>query len=434
MAKDTWYRVDNVAKVFLASANERDTRSFRMSCTLKEDIDEEILGRAVLAAAKERPQYQVTILRGFFWHYMEHTDDLPTVEKESTAPCPMLIDRKTFGKLHYQISYYNNRINLDFSHAIADGNGAIEFLNLIVSHYLKLRYPGKYDTLLMTSGASEADLAQDSFKQFYSSGRKYKSVSKTKRAYHIRGAKYPYHQTQFMELHMPVKEVLSRAKALGVSLTSYVGAVLMTAIFKDMPVLMRKQPVTVSMPVNLRNYYPSKTSRNFFNSVNVSQNFRTDATLEEVAKKYQEDLKAQLTPEAVEEKMLNYEKMESELYIRLIPLFIKNPVVNAVNKKIAKSVTAVVSNLGVLKIPEEVSEDIESYSAFCSTSSLFVVLSTFRDDLVIGISNAYRNTQVLRDFVKHFTDEGIEITLYSTEPYEEGAEIPKRKKEKKAKK
>ena len=64
MAHDTWYRVDNVAKVFLASANERDTRTFRMTCTLYEDIDERILNTAVQAAAKERPQYQVTILHG----------------------------------------------------------------------------------------------------------------------------------------------------------------------------------------------------------------------------------------------------------------------------------------------------------------------------------------------------------------------------------
>ena len=39
MAQDTWYRMDNVAKVFLASANDRDTRSFRITCTLNEDIE-----------------------------------------------------------------------------------------------------------------------------------------------------------------------------------------------------------------------------------------------------------------------------------------------------------------------------------------------------------------------------------------------------------
>ena len=36
---ETWYKVDNVAKVFLASVSRRDPRVFRVSCTLNEDVD-----------------------------------------------------------------------------------------------------------------------------------------------------------------------------------------------------------------------------------------------------------------------------------------------------------------------------------------------------------------------------------------------------------
>ena len=415
MAKDTWYRVHNVAKVFLASVNERDTRSFRMSCTLSEDIDGGILKQAVTAAAKERPQYQVTILRGFFWHYMEHTDAEPVVCEENDRPCPILIDPKTFGKLHYKVTWYNNRINLDFCHAIADGNGAIEFLNLIVSHYLKIKYPDRFATLTMTKGASESNLAEDSFRQYYSKEKKYKTKLKRKKAYHIRGAKHPYNQTQFLEVHMPVAEMLKRAKAMDVTLTSYVGAALMMAIYKDMPVLKRLKQITISMPVNLRKYYPSDTARNFFNSVCVSHVFKGNEDLTEIAKLYQEDLKKELTPEAVAERMYNFENIENLLFIRLVPLFIKNPVVNIVNRNNIAGVTAVLSNLGVMKVPEEAQEMIQSYCAYCSTAGLFVVLSTYQDELVMGISSAYRNTQVLRDFLKTFADDGVPITLYSTE-------------------
>ena len=220
MAHDTWYRMDNVAKVFLASANDRDTRSFRMSCTLNEDIDESTLNQAVQLAAKERPQYQVTILRGFFWHYMEQIDMVPTVKMEDERPCPMLIDSKTFGKLHYQVTYYHNRINLDFFHAIADGNGAIEFLNLIVYHYLKLRHPNEIPTLAMTSGASEADLSQDSFKHYFSKKNSSVKKKKLKIAYHLKGVKLPYNQLLFMEVHMNVDDILKKAKEMNITLTA----------------------------------------------------------------------------------------------------------------------------------------------------------------------------------------------------------------------
>ncbi|MBR6093554.1 MAG: hypothetical protein IKP92_00845 [Lachnospiraceae bacterium] len=415
MAKDTWYRVDNVAKVFLASVNERDTRSFRVTCNLKEEIDEEILKQAVNKAAKERPQYQVTILRGFFWHYMEHTDAEPEVGPENDKPCPNLIDPKSFGKLHYKVSYYHNRINLDFCHAIADGNGAVDFFNLIVSHYLKIKYPDRFEGLSMTKGASESNLAEDSFRQYYSKEKKYKTKLHKKKAYHLRGAKLPYYQTQFMEIHMPVKDILAKSKAMEVTLTSYIGAVLMKAIYKDMPVLKRLKPIAISMPVNLRKYYPSDTARNFFNSVCISHVFKGDEDLEEVAKKYQKDLKAELTPEAVAERMYNFENIENLLFIRMVPLFIKNPVVNMVNRNNIAGVTAVLSNLGVFKVPEEVEDEIESYCAFCSTGSLFVVLLTYKDELIMGISSAYRNTQVLRDFLKTFADDGIPVTVYANE-------------------
>ena len=71
MASSNWYKIDNVSKVFLATVGKRDTRSIRLSCTLNEDVDPELLKEAVLSAIEDRPQVQVRIRRGFFWHYME---------------------------------------------------------------------------------------------------------------------------------------------------------------------------------------------------------------------------------------------------------------------------------------------------------------------------------------------------------------------------
>ena len=70
---ETWYKVDNVAKVFLASINRRDPRVFRVSCTLNEDVDPDRLNQALEQTARENPQFQVTLHRGLFWHYFEST-------------------------------------------------------------------------------------------------------------------------------------------------------------------------------------------------------------------------------------------------------------------------------------------------------------------------------------------------------------------------
>lgn len=416
MPKDTWYRVDNVAKVFLASYNNRDTRSFRVSCTLKEEIEPELLDMALKQAVQERPQYQVTIHKGLFWHYMEESEIEPEVTEEDDRPCPRLYGPEFRGRLHYRVTWYYDRINLDMFHALSDGNGGVEFLNLIVFNYLKLKYKGKLNSVVTGTGATTESLDEDSFKQFYKKeGGIIPQSTARKKAYSIRGLKLPYDQVRFFEVHMPVDKLLKLAKQTGASLTSYLGARLMRAIYDDMPLIQRSRPITISMPVNLRNFYPSFTSRNFFNSVYVSHEFKGDESLDSLAKEFDEKLKGELTPEMIEKRMNNYEKIENLLFVRMVPLFIKNPVVNLFNRREDKGITAVISNLGRLKVPEEVSEYIETYSCYCSTEKLFLTCSSCGNDFVIGISSAYRNTAVLRNFLSGFADDGLEVTLYATE-------------------
>lgn len=410
---DKWFKVDNVAKVFLATCNNRDTRSFRVSCTLKEPIDKELLQQAVEKTVKQRPQFQVVIHKGLFWHYMEMTNKKPEVEEENHRPCPYLYGRGVEGELHYHVTYFRNRINLDMFHALTDGNGGMEFLNIIVLNYLQLKYPGKLNDVPVFSGASQADLEEDSFKHFY--GKKGKAGAAVKNSYHIRGLKYPYDQLQFMEFHMSAQELLKRAKAVHASLTSYLGASLMLAVYQDMPALQRSKPVTISMPVNLRNFYPSATSRNFFNSVYVSHTFTGEETLETLAQEFDTNLKAELEPEKIRERMDNYEYMEQAFFVRMVPLFIKNPVVKFFTKQENKKVTAVISNLGRLQVDERLVPYIQGYAAYCSTNSLFITTCSYGDDLTLGVATAYRNTSVLRNFIKSFTNDGVEVTAYASE-------------------
>ena len=108
-----WYKVDNVAKVFLATNTRRDPRGFRISCTLQEQIDPELLNEALRVTAPEWPQFQVTLHRGLFWHYFESTDQLPTCHPEDKAPCAPLYVPERRNRLIYRVTYFGSRINLE---------------------------------------------------------------------------------------------------------------------------------------------------------------------------------------------------------------------------------------------------------------------------------------------------------------------------------
>lgn len=412
MSRDNWYKVDNVAKVFLATVSKRDTRTLRVSCTLKDEIEPKLLQEALLSAIQIRPQFQVRIRRGLFWHYMEDTDIQPVVTEEHDRVCPSLY---TPGRamLHYQVSYYGNRINLDLFHAISDGTGALEFLNIIVLDYLKLKYPGQYEDIAIHSGASEDDLNEDSYRQFFG-GMELKGTS-TKRAYHPGGLLLPYDQLQFFEIHLPTDELLPLSKQIGVSLTSYIGARLMMAIHDDMPPRRSSEPITVSLPVNLRNYYPSYTSRNFFNNVNVTHRFTEEITLLELAKEFDESLKVNLSEDNIKKQMDNFETMEYVAPVRAVPLFIKQWAIKYGTRISDRHVSVVLSNLGVQKPPESLTTEISGYQAFCSSQNLFVAMISYAGELVLGITSPYANTRVVKTFVRELAAEDISIRAYATE-------------------
>lgn len=410
---DTWYKVDNVAKVFLASASARDPRVFRLSCTLNEEIDPALLNEALRQTAREFPQFQVTLHRGVFWHYLESTHEVPEARPEDKAPCAPLYVPRRRNRLLYRVTYFGSRVNLEMFHAVTDGNGGLVYLKAIVQRYLMLRYPDRLGDLPGQDGASAADREQDSYKNFYTGGQA--KTPKPIKAYHIRGALLPYDQLQFFEAHLSAKQVLARARALNVTLTSYLGAAMMMAIYEEMPALARKETVTISLPVNLRNYYPSATARNFFSSVYVRYTFAGDEKLATLAPLFDAKLKDQLRPENIRRQMDGYETLEHVPAIRPVPLPIKNWAVNLFTKLEQRQVTAVLSNLGRISLAEELKPYVKGFAAFSSSNRMFTTAGSYGDDLVLGTASAYRSTNVLCRFYRLLTQEGLDVTLYATE-------------------
>ena len=413
MAQD-WYKVDNVAKVFLATNTRRDPRVFRISCTLQEEVDPALLNEALRITAPEWPQFQVTLHRGLFWHYFESTDQLPTCHPEDKAPCAPLYVPERRNRLIYRVTYFGSRINLEMFHALTDGNGGFLFLKSIVRNYLALVHPAEMQDVPTPNSASAAALEQDSFRNFYG-GTKRDAKAKLPKAYHLRGMRLPYDQLQFFEGHLSAKEVLAQAHTLGVSLTSYLGASLMLAIYAEMPALERSKPIAISLPVNLRNYYPSETARNFFNSVYVILTLTENDTMQTVAAAFDAQLKEALTPENIKAQMDEYEKLEHIPGIRPVPLVVKNLTVKFFTALEKKHVTAVISNMGRITLPDAMKPYIKQFAAFSSCEDLFTCVASYGDDLMLGTASSYRSTNVLRRLYRGFAEAGLQVTLYATE-------------------
>ena len=66
-----WRRLDNAAKLFPAASSKRDTRVFRFYCELKEDIQQEILQKAVDRTLEKYPIFCPCCERDCSGNYLE---------------------------------------------------------------------------------------------------------------------------------------------------------------------------------------------------------------------------------------------------------------------------------------------------------------------------------------------------------------------------
>ena len=47
------------------------------------------------------------------------------------------------------VTYFKNKINIDFFHVLTDGNGGGEFFREIIYKYLELKYPSKLIAIIL---------------------------------------------------------------------------------------------------------------------------------------------------------------------------------------------------------------------------------------------------------------------------------------------
>ena len=186
MARRTWYRLDNIGKFYSSQAGRSSQTVFRYSADLADDIDPDILQHALDHAIAQFPSFNVHLLNGMFWHYLE----------QHYGPKSML----------FRVSYFRNRVNLEVSHIISDGRGAINLFKSLLHAYIAERYdvpgvPSDYD-------GSDSDKAENSFDKYYEKDKA--GAAPGTKIYRLAGPIDRAAPT-FMEYHVSASKVLGAA-------------------------------------------------------------------------------------------------------------------------------------------------------------------------------------------------------------------------------
>ncbi len=412
MDKAAWYRLDNVGKFYSAQAGDPKQTVFRISAVMRREVRPDVLQQALEATVGQLPSFNVVLRSGLFWRYLQQAPEVPQVQPENQPVCFGLhAGRKS---VLYRVSYFRDRINLEMSHMIADGRGALAFLKTLLEFYAELlRHeapsPEALAMLEEQGGGNTAQEAEDSFSRYFDKSKA--GATPSTRPYRLAGWRNEANPT-FMEVHLPVAGVVAAAKGMGVSVTSFLVAALVQALRAGMSTGAENRPITMDVPVDLRSVYGSETLRNFFGLAFISCSPQlATGPLDAIARDVQRQLTDATIPANLARRMNQMVKLEKNPVVRWVPSFVKDAALALGDWKARREVTCTFSNLGRVVLPPAAAAEVRSIGCLTSTRGLNFLAVSCEDDLTLGIASVYLLHEVPCRLVRILAAQGLEARL-----------------------
>ena len=348
-------RIDNAANIYPASLSKHYASLYRMSVTLSEPVDLGCLQRALETVSERIPTFRCELRAGAFWWSLRRMEKTPEVGPSTPLSRFHFSDN---GGFLYRVSTDGCRIDLDVFHALADGGGAMVFLMTLAGEYIRLRYGTaiQYNSLVLDPKDHPVYAeVEDSFKTVFS-GR-HGHLEKNVDAYHIHGTVMPFGTVKDLRVELQADAIKQKSRQYDCTVTELLVACMLSALQQEHrmdPDRKKHSVLKVSVPVNLRPLYHSRTVRNFSSYVNLGvdvkdgyYNFERLVAAVKVQKEHD------LRKENLESKIAANVELEEMFWIRMIPLIIKHPIIDIINLLHGdRFCSQTFSNMGNLNVPE----------------------------------------------------------------------------------
>lgn len=408
-----WRRLDNSAKIFPIASSKKYSSVFRLSAVLKEKINPKILKSAVEIVLKNLPSFKVKLKKGAFWYYFEDNAKEIIIEEEKNYPCKY-IDPNTNNDYLFKVTYWGNKINLDIFHSLTDGNSGIIFLREIVYTYIEIAHKEEFDKKLRIERRLSNNTDDEYLKNY---DKKSKGGRGGKKAYILKGKQLPLAAIGVIHVNINLEELKNRAKEKNVTITQYLTSVLIYSIYNTKYKKYNgKRPIKVCVPVDLRKYFKSETVNNFFSYITVQADMRLKMlqSFDGIIKFVKSDFEKMLTHEEISKTMSANVKLGNNPIIKVIPLFLKLPIVKLSYLEIRKYTTTTFSNIGRIGIIGEYQKYIDKFLMLIAPETVEKIKCSscsFNNNLVFTFTSAMQDTEVEKEFCEKLKEEGINISV-----------------------
>lgn len=411
MNEKDWIKLDNAALIYPAILSRKLASMFRLTITLSEDIDNNILQEALIKIMKRFPTFNYSLKEGFFWCYLEKINKIPRIEDDVLNP---MLRKDLDKKYMFRVRTFKNRIAIEYFHSLTDGTGALTFLLSLTAEYLKMKYniKIKYSNLVLNpkDKPTEEEMSDSFLKYARNSG----ALEHEKKAYHMKGTKEKPNIINIITGKLNIDEVKKISKQYNASITEFITSMILYSI-KQM--VKTKKQIKVSVPINLRNIYKTTTLRNFSSYMNVGINGNEDYTLNEIVDTVKSQLKEMSEERRINAKISGNVKLMKNHFIRRIPMFIKKHFMSFAEARMGDGyITTTFSNLGLVKLDAPMNKYVTDMNFILGNSRGkpgSVTAIGYGNNLYITFSRKIKESELERLFFTNLSKMGLDIEIES---------------------
>lgn len=416
--RESWYKLDLSANVYPTLQRKDFSSVYRISITLKETIQPDLLQQAVDLTLPRFPTFKTALRRGLFWRYLEPNDRPgPFVQPDIQNPC-MHMNFHADNRYLIRIYYYQKRISLEVFHSVSDGNGALYLLRTITAVYLRLQgheIPDTMGVLNIHEQPSPGEL-EDAYMKYASA--KICPPRSQGSAYRVRGTLEPRNTLNIICGVIPVDQLLQITRKYKVSVTEYLNAVLLYALMQKQKSdkVLREKPLKLALPVNLRSFFPSDTLRNFITMVYPAIDPRMgDYSFEDILLQVHHYMRYYINDKFLNADITTNALTQQNFMIRIVPLFVKDFVVKRFYTRVQDcQSSAGLTNLGIIRLSEEMQQHVERFDVlmgqpFSARTNCAIV--SYQNTLTINFASGIKETDVERFFFRKLVEDGIPVKI-----------------------
>lgn len=403
LARMGLFPLDTAANIYPATVTRSQSHLFRLSVELMKPVEADILQQATNRIAPRFPTIAARLCTGFFWYKFYPAGTISV--RTGIVPLCARMTKREMKQNCIRVIADGRQMMVEYFHGLCDGYAAMCFLKSLAAEYIhiaeKICVPERDGVYRSNTMPMKSELT-DAFQTYAISVSKKRDGGK---ALSLTGNSLAGGQQINHEITISVDEILKKAHEAGVTITAYLASCLLFALQKIWQE--EKHPprgkLRVSFPVNLRQFFPTDTLRNFSHFVIVEIDPQKGRwTFDEICQSVHHQMKQKATRKEMQAEISNNVRILQNSFFRWIPLCIKNLMMRVSYWIFGTNTSCLtISNLGRITVPDEMKAYVRRFHVQLDAhkgSPYSCAVHSYGGELTISMTRSIEDDRLERYF------------------------------------